>query len=132
MALGVGVGVGVGAAGFNTGLRSGLGAAFEVTPLFQTSFEPDLIQVNFFPAADAVIPALVHLAPALGVAAKEGAVKSERHSKTTTVIRVRVTPQRYQSVILIQIVDWSILEGCLDLDLTLLSLMALKMSIARV
>jgi hypothetical protein len=39
------------------------------TPLFQTSFVPDLMQVNFFPLAVAVVPALLHLAPALGVAA---------------------------------------------------------------
>jgi hypothetical protein len=65
----LGVGVGVGAAGFNTGLSSGLAEVFKVTPLFQTSFVPDLIQVNFFPPEDAVIPALVHLAPALGAAA---------------------------------------------------------------
>jgi hypothetical protein len=39
------------------------------TPLFQTSFVPDLTQVNFLPDAVAVVPAFVHLAPALGVAA---------------------------------------------------------------
>jgi hypothetical protein len=39
------------------------------TPLFQTSFDPDLTQVNFFPPAVAVAPTFVHLAPALGVAA---------------------------------------------------------------
>jgi hypothetical protein len=42
------------------------------TPLFQTSFVPDLIQVNFTPAAVAVDPALVHFAPALGAAAWTG------------------------------------------------------------
>jgi hypothetical protein len=60
-ASGVGVGVGVGVAtgeGFLT-----------ATPLFQTSFVPNLMQVNFFPLAVAVVPALLHLAPALGVAA---------------------------------------------------------------
>jgi hypothetical protein len=51
----VGVGVGVG--------------LLIATPLFQTRFLPDLIQVNFLPLAVAVAPALVHLAPALGVAA---------------------------------------------------------------
>jgi hypothetical protein len=44
-------------------------AALIATPLFQTSFDPDLMQVNFLPEAVAVAPALVHLAPALGVAA---------------------------------------------------------------
>jgi hypothetical protein len=39
------------------------------TPLFQTSFVPDLTHVNFFPDAVAVVPALLHFAPALGVAA---------------------------------------------------------------
>jgi hypothetical protein len=38
-------------------------------PLFHTSFVPDLMQVNFFPATVDVAPALVHFAPALGVAA---------------------------------------------------------------
>jgi hypothetical protein len=65
----VGVGVGVGGTGFKTGLRDGFVAAFIATPLFHTKRVPDLIQVNFFPLAVAVAPALVHLAPALGVAA---------------------------------------------------------------
>jgi hypothetical protein len=67
--FGVGVGVGVGSTGFNTGFNAGFGAAFTATPLFQTSLLPDLMQVNFFPEAFAVAPALVHLVPALGVAA---------------------------------------------------------------
>jgi hypothetical protein len=67
--VGVGVAVGVGSTGLNTGFGTGLGATFTVTPLFQTSFVPDLIQVNFFPLAVADVPALLHLAPALGVAA---------------------------------------------------------------
>ena len=65
----VGVGDGVGSTGLKTGLGDGFGAALIATPLFQTSLFPDLTQVNFFPAAVAVIPALVHFAPALGVAA---------------------------------------------------------------
>jgi hypothetical protein len=64
-----GVGVGVGSTGLKTGFRSDFGAALIVTPLFHTSFLPDLTQVNFLPEAVAVAPALVHLAPALGVAA---------------------------------------------------------------
>jgi hypothetical protein len=47
----------------------GFAAAFTETPLFHTSFDPDLMQVNFFPLAVAVAPTFVHLAPALGVAA---------------------------------------------------------------
>jgi hypothetical protein len=38
------------------------------TPLFQTNFLPDLIHVNVFPDATVVIPALLHLAPALAAA----------------------------------------------------------------
>jgi len=65
-----GVGVGVGSTGLNTGLGDGFGAAaLIITPLFHTSFFPDLMQVNFLPDAVAVAPALGHLAPALGVAA---------------------------------------------------------------
>ena len=67
--LGVGVAVGVGSTGLKTGLGNGFGAALIATPLFQASLFPDLIQVNFLPKAVAVAPALVHLAPALGVAA---------------------------------------------------------------
>jgi hypothetical protein len=67
--VGAGVGVGVGSTGLNTGFGDGFGAALIATPLFQTSFVPDLTHVNFFPDAVAVVPALAHLAPALGVAA---------------------------------------------------------------
>jgi hypothetical protein len=67
--LGVGVAVGVGSTGLKTGLGVGFGAALTATPLFHTSLLPDLTQVNFFPDVVAVVPALVHLAPALGVAA---------------------------------------------------------------
>ena len=63
VAVGVGVGVGV-AVGDSFGV-----AVLIATPLFQTSFDPDLMQVNFLPEAVEVAPALVHLAPALGVAA---------------------------------------------------------------
>ena len=81
MGVGVGVGVGVGeGVGVATGegVEVATGEGVEVatgegfliaTPLFQTSFVPDLIHVNFLPEAVAVGPALVHLAPALGVAA---------------------------------------------------------------
>ena len=67
--VGTGVGVGVGSTGLNTGFGDGFGAALIATPLFQTSFVPDLTHVNFFPDAVAVVPALLHFAPALGVAA---------------------------------------------------------------
>jgi hypothetical protein len=65
----VGVGDGVGSTGLKTGFRSGFFVALTRTPLFQTSFVPDLIHVNFLPDAVAVVPALLHFAPALGVAA---------------------------------------------------------------
>jgi hypothetical protein len=45
------------------------------TPLFQTSFDPDFMQVNFFPKAVAVAPAFVHLVPALGAAALTGVAR---------------------------------------------------------
>ncbi len=80
--VGTGVGDGVGSTGLNTGFGDGFGAALIATPLFQTSFVPDLTQVNFFPEADAVVPALVHLAPALGVAALSGAVTARSSAIT--------------------------------------------------
>ena len=79
--MGAGVGVGVGTAvGVGVGVTSRVGVGvgvgvstgvdfFTKTPLFQTSLFPDLMQVNFFPVAVAVVPALLHLAPALGDAA---------------------------------------------------------------
>ena len=86
-----GVGAGVGSTGLNTGFGDGFGAALIATPLFQTSFVPDLTHVNFLPDAVAVVPALVHLAPAL-TAAKEGAAIRERDTSRATKIRERVTP----------------------------------------
>ena len=79
--VGFGEGVGVGSAkgvGVGAGVGVTTGAGFlTATPLFQTSFVPDFIQVNFLPEAVAVEPTFVHLAPALGVAAWRG-VASER------------------------------------------------------
>jgi hypothetical protein len=69
--IGVGVGdgaeAGIGSTGLKTGVASGFGAALTATPLFQTSLLPDLTQVNFLPDEIDVVPALVHLAPTLGV-----------------------------------------------------------------
>jgi hypothetical protein len=63
---------------FASGVGEGFGAADLIaTPLFQTSFVPDLTHVNFLPDAVAVDPALVHLAPALGVAAWTGATRDK-------------------------------------------------------
>jgi hypothetical protein len=81
--VGSGVGVGVGSTGLNTGFGDGFGAALIATPLFQTSFVPDLIHVNFLPDAVAVVPAFVHLAPALGVAAWTGVARVK--SKTIAI-----------------------------------------------
>ena len=73
VAVGVGVGVGVGSGvgdGEGVGVGVATGEGFLIaTPLFQTSFVPDLMQVNFFPEAVAVDPAFVHFVPALGAAA---------------------------------------------------------------
>jgi hypothetical protein len=92
VATAVGVGVGVGSTGLKTGLRFGFAAALTATPLFHTSLVPDFTQVNFFPAAVAVDPALVHLAPAL-TAALEGALIKERaritESKTRNLLRMK-------------------------------------------
>ena len=94
VAVGVGVGVVVGS-GIGVGVGSGVGITTGIgfliaAPLFQTSFFPDLMQVNFFPAAVAVVPALAHLAPAL-TDAKDGAATSERvritDSKTRNFLR---------------------------------------------
>ncbi len=75
MDVGVGVGDGVGS-GVGVGVGVATGEGFLIaTPLFQTSFVPDLMQVNFFPDAVAVDPAFVHLAPAFGAAAFIGAAR---------------------------------------------------------
>lgn len=82
VAVGVGTGVGVGvdigvgegsgvAIGVGVGVATGSGFLI-ATPLFQTSFVPDLTQVNFLPKVVAVDPAFEHLAPALGEAACTG------------------------------------------------------------
>jgi hypothetical protein len=42
-----------------------LGVLEIVTPLFQTSFFPDFMQVNFFPDAVLTAPNLTHIPPAL-------------------------------------------------------------------
>ncbi len=97
VADGVGVGVGSGDGdGEGEGVGVATGNGFLIgTPLFQTSFVPDLMQVNFLPDAVAVDPALVHLAPAL-IAAKDGAeiMDSDRSSATRTLLRV--ITKRYQ------------------------------------
>ena len=90
-----GFGVGVGSIGLYTGVGIGFGAAFTVTPLFQASFVPDLMHVNFLPDAVAVDPALVHLAPAF-TAAKEGAEIKDKQISSAIRILLRVITKRYQ------------------------------------
>jgi hypothetical protein len=97
--VGVGVGIGIGVdVGVGSGVGDGEGVGVGVatgegflttTPLFQTSFVPDLMQVNFFPPETEVAPAFVHLAPAL-TAANDGAVARDSVSKRATTIRERV------------------------------------------
>jgi hypothetical protein len=92
---GVGVGVGVGVdSGVGEGEGVGVGVAtgkgfFTATPLFQTSFVPDLTQVNFFPPETEVAPTFVHLAPAL-TAANDGAATKDIISKRARNKRERV------------------------------------------
>ena len=81
---------------FVSGVDEGFGAAALIaTPLFQTRFFPDLMQVNFLPDAVAVDPALVHLAPAF-TAAKEGAEIKDMQSSSAIRILLRVITKRYQ------------------------------------
>ena len=80
------VGVGVGAAislGVGAGVSLGTGegallggAAIGIfVPLFQISFLPDLMQVNFFPRYVLVLPALGHEVPAFTAASEFGVAK---------------------------------------------------------
>ena len=103
MGVGVGVGVGAGAGvgvgegvgvGSGVGVGEGVGVAtgeglLTATPLFQTSFVPDLMQVNFFPPDIEVAPAFVHLAPAL-TAANDGAATKDIISRRASNKRERV------------------------------------------
>jgi hypothetical protein len=81
---------------FASGVGEGFGVAdLMATPLFHTSFVPDLTHVNFLPDAVAVDPALVHLAPAF-TAAKEGAVIKDNDRSSATRTLLRVITKRYQ------------------------------------
>jgi hypothetical protein len=62
------------------GVGFGVGVA-TFTPLFHTSFVPDLMQVYLTPAETVVDLSLTHLVPAL-VAALEGAISCVRKSDT--------------------------------------------------
>lgn len=100
---GVGVGVGVGVAvgvpptaPIGSPIAVGLvGVGFLIaTPLFQTVFDPVLIQVNFLPAAMVVAPTLEHFAPAFGVAAMVGVMagmsSASRSTKATFLLILKV------------------------------------------
>jgi hypothetical protein len=66
--VGVGEGVGVGV-GEGVGVGVGVGVGLTTaTPLFHTSFLPLLIHVYFLPLTVEVIPAFLHVAPALTAA----------------------------------------------------------------
>lgn len=93
--VGEGVGVGIGS-GVGVGVTTGVGFLI-ATPLFQTSFVPDLTHVNFFPEAVDVAPTLVHLAPALA-AANDGAATKEIVRANAKTRRERDMAKRYQSV----------------------------------
>ncbi len=98
--VGVGVGVGEGDGSgvcVTEGVAEGVGGLI-ATPLFQTSFLPDLIQVNFFPPAVDVAPTLEHLSPAL-TAAKEGVTMTVSANKNASNNRDRLITQRYQPAI---------------------------------
>ena len=66
-ALGVGVGV-------NVGIGAGFSAGFTAIPLFQTSLLPCFTHVYFIFETVLVVPALVHLVPAMD-AEKAGAAE---------------------------------------------------------
>lgn len=67
---GVGVGVGVGL-GAGVGIGLGVGVAFlTTTPLFQSNFFPDLMQVYFLPLYVLTMPCFEQTDPAFGGAAE--------------------------------------------------------------
>ena len=106
----VGVGVGVGSGdgdgdGVGVGVTTGVGFLI-ATPLSQTSFDPDLMQVNFFPLAVDVAPTFVHFAPALA-AAKDGAAIKEIMRAKAKARRERVMVTRYQPSKPILLLNWS-------------------------
>ena len=70
------------------GVAAGVGVT-TFTPLSQTNFLPDLIHVYLNPLLVAVVPALVHVAPALGAAALATPVsKLRRRTGVKTIVRV--------------------------------------------
>ena len=82
--LGLGLSLGSAAIGLGSFVTSevGFNLGAIVTPLFQTSFVPDLVQVYFFPDTFCVSPALAHLEPGFGAEAELAGVVPEIRSAT--------------------------------------------------
>ena len=82
----VGVELGVGEA-TGVGVADGVGFGTEfATPLFQMSFLPLFMQVNFLPPAVAVAPAFLQMSPALMAAmALSGAMRMEAEIMTRSI-----------------------------------------------
>ena len=98
VAEGAGVGVGSGDGdGVGVGIATGVGGLM-ATPLFHTSFEPDLMQVNFLPPDTEVDPTFAHLLPAL-TAAKDGVTITVIAKKNASKKCDRLIKQRYQPAI---------------------------------
>ena len=92
----VGVELGVGEA-TGVGVADGVGFGTEIaTPLFQTSFLPLFMQVNFLPLAVAVAPAFLQLSPALTAAmAFNGAMRMDAEIMTRSIFfMVLCTPMK--------------------------------------
>jgi hypothetical protein len=83
--------------GVGVGVATGFGFLI-ATPLFQTSFLPDLMQVNFLPLAVAVAPALVHLSPVFTAANEGVAINVIAKAKAKKSLQ-RFIAIRYQSAI---------------------------------
>ena len=80
--LGLGLALGSGAIGLGSLVTSEVGFNLGeiVTPLFQISFAPDLVQVYFFPDTFCVSPALAHLVPGFGAEAELAGLNPTRAS----------------------------------------------------
>jgi len=76
-----GVGVGIGSR-VATGIGEGFATGLITMPLFQTSFLPDLMHMNFLLATTDVAPTLLHLDPALTAPTAEAPL-----SKSTQINR---------------------------------------------
>jgi hypothetical protein len=69
-----------------------------MAPLFQTSFDPDLMQVNFFPEKVWVAFNLLHFCPAFGAAAKAIVVMLVVATQSKSIVTIKdlfLTPKGY-------------------------------------